>query len=269
MKGVICALLAATLATGPACVGSTGGEVVDFPAAASGPKDARAGQPLVFTNDRGWNVALSKAVIHVGATYLDQNLPVSGAQNTSCILPGLYIAQVTEGLDVDLLSPAPQRFPRAGHGTTGVALAGQVWLTGGAVDALTDETTILTIEGTASFGADVRPFAGAVTISANRKAESELAGANPICKERIVSPIPTRVVVERGGGLLLRIDPRLLFVNVDFAQLVKGTESYGFSDEPSDIDPASPSFYSQPSVNLYQNLHSGGALFTFTWEPSL
>src|SRR5579859_3049450 len=98
----------AVLALGAvACVGTTGGAIVDFPVAASGPPDAVAGQPLVFQGDFGWTVTLTKAVLHVGALYLDQAAPISGAQDTNCILPGTYVAEVTAGMDVDLLDPSP------------------------------------------------------------------------------------------------------------------------------------------------------------------
>src|SRR5437879_3036893 len=76
-------LAAGGLASG--CIGSTGGDVFSFDAAASGPKDAHAGEPLDFTTERGWHVVLTKATMHVGALYLDLSEPVSGAQNTSCI----------------------------------------------------------------------------------------------------------------------------------------------------------------------------------------
>ena len=254
-----------------ACVGTTGGDVVDFPVAAAGPSDAVAGKPYSLTTDRGWHVVLTKATLHVGALYLGQSQPISGAQNTSCILPGTYVAQVTTGMDVDLLSPVPQRFPVLGHGTTLPALVGQVWLTGGPVDQTTDVTPILVIEGTADRAGDVRPFRGQITISSNRQESSGTsAGANTICKQRIVTPVPTPgVTIQHDGGLLVRIDPRILFVNVDFGALGKFSTGYGFSDDPSQTDPASPLYYSQPSANLYQNLHSAGALYSFTWDGSL
>jgi hypothetical protein len=85
-----------------------------------------------------------------------------------------------------------------------------------------------------------------------------------------VTPIPTPdVTIQREGGLLLRVDPRLLFVNVDFAALGKFSSGYGFSDDPSQADPTSPLYYSQPSANLYQNIHSAGSLYRFSWDSGL
>jgi hypothetical protein len=269
MRRSLVALVIAT-ALG-ACVGTTGGDVVDFPVAAAGPTSLVAGQPLELTSDRGWRVVLTKAKLHIGALYLAAAQPVSGVQTNSCVLPGTYVAQVTRGADVDLLSPTPQRFPVLGHGTTLESLVGQLWLTGGPIDTASDPTPILVVEGTAERGGDVRPFSGQITISTNRQASGgSNAGASTICKQRIVTPIATPgLVIQHQGGLVLRIDPRLLFVNVDFGSLAKIGDRYAFSDEPSDIDPESPEYYSQPSANLYQNLHAAGGLYTFGWDPRL
>ncbi len=262
-------VVASLVALSVACVGSTGGDVIDFPAAAAGPRDATPGR-LELVNDRGWHVVLTKATLHIGALYLSQSEPVSGAQATACILPGTYVAQVTAGRDVDLLSPAPQPFPRSGHGTTLEAIVGQVWLTGGAVDQTNDATPILLLEGTADRDGDVRPFKGQITISTNRLEQGgTTAGSNTICKQRIVSPIPTSITIQHAGGLVLRIDPRTLFVNVDFGALVKFSSDYGFSDDPSQTDPKSPTVYTQPSANLYENLHAGTGLYAFEWDSSL
>jgi hypothetical protein len=259
-----------------ACVGTTGGELVTFPAAAAGPADADPGRPFEFSTG-GWHVVLTKAVLHVGALYLLQSKPTSGAQGLDCILPdnfGTYVGQVTPalspdaGLDVDLLSPALQRFSVQGTGTTiPPALTGQVWLTGGSINSAVDNTPILVVAGTAD---DRRgtffPFEGTITISTNRQGkDSQTAGVSPICKQRIVSPIPIDVSVRVTGGLILRIDPRQLFNLVDFGQLTKpdGSDTYRFVDETS------PDASAQPSTNLYANLRSAGALYTFTWSDNL
>jgi hypothetical protein len=249
-----------------ACVGTTGGQLVTFSAAAAGPADADPTQTFQFTTDRGWHVALSRAVLHIGALYLDQSMPVSGSQGTNCILPGTYVAQVTAGREVDLLSPTPQLFPVEGQGTTiPPALVGQVWLTGVDVNSAADTTPILLVAGTADDGnGRAFPFAGTVTIGSNRRAPgTQGAGASAICKQRIVS-IPTDVSVRSTGGLLLRVDPRALFTNVDFSQLGQlANATYAFSDEPNSPD------YTQPSRNLFLNLESAGALYTFSWSESL
>lgn len=258
------ATLLALLALCHGCVGTTGGQVIDFNAAASGPSDAQQGE-LDFKNSTGWQVQLTSATLHVGALYLVEALPTSGAQATSCVIPSTYVAEVTQGLDVDLLSNVAQPFPIRGHGTTLLALAGQVWLTQGLIDAPEQPPNepILTLAGTASREGVVRPFSAQLTISASNRTPtaSDSEFASPICKQRVVSPIETSVQVQAQGGLLLRIDPRLLFVNVDFGALSldSAQQTYAFKDDSSD----------QPSANLYQNLRSAGGLYSFSWAPNL
>lgn len=256
-----------------ACVGTTGYQLFDFPAAAAGGADATS--PLLFdettTAGHTWHVSLTQATLHIGAVYLNQAEPVSGSQSTDCILPGTYTAEVlgtpvdggTAGLDVDLLSPTPQLFPSDGHGTTYPTLVGQVWLTGGDINATDDVTKILVVAGTASDdGGTTIPFEGSITIGENRVPADQMTGGNPICKQRIVSPIPATVALQTTGGLLVRVDAKRLFVNVDFSQLQQFSSTYGFSDDPTSPD------YTQPSINLYSNLRSAGT-YTFSWEPSL
>src|SRR6478736_8338259 len=201
-------LLACSLLS-PACVGTTGDQVVDFDAVASGPADATAGQPLSCEGSRGWQVTLTHASLHVGALYLADAMPVSGAQATSCILPGSYVAQVVQGREIDLLSNAPQAFPVRGRGTTLEARAGQVWLTSDDVNLAsvpTPPTVILNVQGSAERPGEVRPFEAKLTIASNRVDSSgEAAGGSPICKERIVSPIPTAIRVENAGALGLHV----------------------------------------------------------------
>jgi hypothetical protein len=248
-----------------ACNGTTGEHLITFTAAAAGPRDATSG-PMAFTSGRGFAVTLTKAQLHVGAMYLNQSQPVSGAQETNCVLPGTYVAEVTNGLDVDLLSPAPQAFSAPGEGTTLPAIVGEVWLFEGDVNDVAGATPVLTVEGSVVVGSDMRPFQGKITIGSNRVEptnDPSQPGAHPICKQRIVSPIPAAITPSSGGSLLLRVDPREYFVNVDFAELHKFSDdppSFGFADSPAD----------QPSINLYNALRSAGGAYSFEWvTPSL
>jgi hypothetical protein len=261
------AVWALCISTG--CVGQTGGQTVDFSAAAAGPADAVAGQPLTFTTGAGWDVVLAQATLHIGAVYLDESRPISGGQATGCYLTGTYVAQETSGLDVDLLNPGLQIFPAKAHGITEpTALIGQVWLTGGDINASTDPTPILVVAGTATqagaAGGPNFPFMGTVTISSNHQAASSgAAGGDPICKARIVTPIDA-VLIETAGGLLLQIDPRAYFAGVDFSKLPAdaSTGGYAFSDDPTSTS------YSPTGYQLYTNLRQT-APYTFSWTDSL
>lgn len=249
-----------------ACVGQTGGDVIDFPVAAVGPANAVAGQPLACAGDGGWAITLTQASLHLGAVYLNQSQPVSGGQATGCYLTGTYLAQETSALDADLLSPTAQRFPSPAHGITDPpALVGQVWLTHGDINAVPDRMPILTVAGTAAQNGQSLPFSGSVSIGSNRQtAGGAVAGGDPICKERIVTPIRAALSIEWTGGLLVTIDPCRLFTNVDFSLLPAGTSpgTFAFSDDPASAD------YTQPSKNLYANLRNTGP-YTFSWTPDL
>ena len=193
--------------------------------------------------------------------------PVSGAQATDCYLTGTYVGQETSALDVDLLNPTPQPFPAPAVGVTEPpALVEQVWLTGPDINNPADATPILIIAGTATEGAATFPFTGTVTIGSNHAPSSSAsAGGDSICKQRIVSPIQEPVTIEKTGGLLLRIDPRTFFVDVDFSQLPADptTGGYAFSDDPSDS-----AAYAPTGQNLYSNLRST-APYQFSWSTDL
>jgi hypothetical protein len=256
-----------------ACLGTTGNAIVHFQAAAAGPADAVAGAPLEFTNFTGWHVVLTKATLHVGAMYLLQTLPTSGGGPAACVLPGTYVAEVTTdqgaidgiGIDVDLLSPRPKPFRNGGQGIDLAARAGQVWLTGVEVDQVSDQTTILSAEGTADRNGQFVPFVAKLTIGQNRivkPADSTKPGSDPICRQRVVSPIRVDLVPRGSGTLMLRIDPRhQLFDSVDFSELKPlpgNPQRYGFVDDSSDV----------PSATLYSGLRGAGPLYQFSWEGS-
>jgi hypothetical protein len=258
------ALISPLFVLAAACLGTTGGESFEFPAAAAGPSDAVAGQPYAFDTVAGWHVVLTKASILVGAVYVDRSAPVSGAQNTPCVLPDTYLAQVTTGMTVDLLSPTPTPFPARGQGITGFGRVGQVWLVGNSdINAVDGDTTILSALGTAQQGADVRPFSATISIGSKRLGGGAVAGASPPCKQRIVS-VPTQIAVQTQGGLLLRIDPKQLFSDVDFHDLkqVDASGRFVFRDDAGDTEDTA-------SANLYSNLHEDGPLYTFQWVTGL
>jgi hypothetical protein len=259
VAAVVCIALAG-------CVGRTGGETVRFAVAAAGPADAVAGQPLSFSSalpgGGSWQIDLARATLHIGAVYLDQSAPVSGGQATGCYLTGTYVAEETSALDVDLLSPVPQRFPGLARGITEPpALIGELWLTGGDINAVSSMTPILIVSGTATQNGATLPFTGTITIGTNWQPQTtSAAGGDPICKKRIVSQIPAAVALSATGGLLLRIDPRHFFDSVDFGQLPTDPQSGArvFPDGPGLV----------AAQNLFNNLHSI-APYTFSWSDAL
>lgn len=240
------------LLLGLAACGTTGGHVISFDVTAQG-----AEHGAVADTGLGWHVELSEAKLHLGAVYLNLAVPISGSQETNCILPGIYTAQELEPLDVDALSTAPQAFPAPATGTDDVARTGEIWLTGGNVNADSDSTVIATIAGTATRAAQVVPFTADITISTGNRgipaSNPALPSQHPICKQRIVSPIPINLQPHDGGTLAITVDPSGWFANVDFSLLPAGGV---FPDD--NTNPA--------SQNLFTAVRAAAATFQFSFH---
>jgi hypothetical protein len=243
-----------------ACNDSTGGGLVTFPAYVTGPELDNPGRPYAFDSTAGYHIELERAQLRVGALYLNRARPSLGAAESPCVQSGIYVAEVTSAAVLDVLSVQRVRFATSGTGTADRALSGEVWLTGDRVDAERDSTRILDVSGTAQRGAARFGFYGAITISDNRKttaADPALPGANPLCKQRIVTPIPVDITPANHGALLLRVDPRPWFAQVDFASLpgaVGNGESLEIPDDNENI----------ASLALFQGLRTLGA-YAFEW----
>ncbi|MBL9003994.1 MAG: hypothetical protein JNJ46_07090 [Myxococcales bacterium] len=254
--------LAVSLGCWAGCGDTTGGARVAFDVAAAGPSDATGGA-LTFMSPQGYRVTLDRARLYIGALYLNQTVPTSGAQETGCIRPGIYVAQATGSLWVDALSPQQQPFATRGEGIASEAKAGELWLTAGDIQRIDDNTVIVDAAGTAQRGGQSYPFEAQLSIGRNRLIPSmdpAYPGTNPICKQRIVSLIPTDLIPQEGGTLLLRIDPRRWFDTVDFSQVPKVQDSpalYRFSnrnDNPADL-------------SLFNNgIRSRSGPYSFSWQ---
>lgn len=242
------------------CVGTTGGDEFSFEAYARGPRGVSA--PYTFQNARGYTVALTRARVRVGAAYLNRSVPTSVSASTTCALPGAYVAEVTGSLDVDALSGELQRFPIPGTATSDRAQSGEVWLTGGDVNEPLDATVILDVAGTVEAAGESHAFDGKLTIGENRLAPTPPAepGLKPICKERIVAPVPVDVTPERGEHLTLAVEPATMFANVDFSLLTPDADgTLHFDDDPVTATPA--------STNLYIGLRASSGVYSFAFEP--
>jgi len=239
-----------------ACTSTTGGTTVTYDVAAAGvalPNNA-------IDTAMGWHVALDKLVVHVGAVYLNLAVANSGdLTSTACILPGIYTGEELFGLDVDVLSATPQPFAQRGHGTDDEARTGEVWLTGGDVNALADPTIVADLAGTATSATATLPFAARVTIGANRaipESDPAMPSQHPICKQRIVTPIAIDFRPRDGGTLLVTIDPSSWFTTIDFTTLPVIGGVATFPDDNS--IPA--------SQNLFTALRSANGTFNLSFQ---
>jgi hypothetical protein len=220
------------------------------------------GTSLEFTNGLGYHVVLTRAQLHIGSVYLNQTVPSSGAQATACVLPGIYVGQVLGSLDVDALSPSPQPFPVNGEANAIQARAGELWLTGGDVNNIDDSTLILSAAGTADRGSTSYPFVANITIGRNRlipSSDPAFPSLNPICKQRIVSPIPIDLTPQSNGELRIAVDPRVWFGAVDFSTLIvrdPATLIYQFSN----------SAQTEADINLYNGMRATQGAYQFRWQ---
>jgi hypothetical protein len=247
------------------CIQTTGGRLVAFSAQASGDPAVVSGGPLRFTTPAGFDVTLTRALLFVGAVYLSQQNPQTYTLETSCIQPGLYTGEVRAAVRVDALSPTPVAFPIAGSGTDAQTRAAELWLTGGDVEAAVDNTVVLDVAGTASRGAETFPFEGTFTISQNRVVPPRnpaLPGSNPLCRQRIVAPIPFEAQLSEGSALSLLVDARAWFAAVDFSTLTKVSDApplYRFVDDTSSS--------AQADRALYNGLRAAVGPYRFTLTP--
>ena len=80
------------------------------------------------SHSTSFQVSLTRAQLRIGAVYLNASVPISGAGATSCVLPGIYVAEAFGPATIDLLSPSLQQFPGTGEGTQNEAKTAEVWL---------------------------------------------------------------------------------------------------------------------------------------------
>jgi len=235
-----CPLAAAFVLTG--CVGSTGGDPFPLEAAARGVPDAGES----FVNGRGFSMTLTRANVLIGAVYLNRSVPTSVSSGTACTLDGVYVAEVAGPLVVNALSDEPQPFPDLGEATADRARTGEVWLSGGAIDDADAASVVLDVAGSVELAGRLQPFSAELTIGTNRLTPTPTAepGLGPICKQRIVSPVPVDVRPARGERLTLTIDPTRWFANVDFSTLAPDDDGVlRFDDDPATATAASRNLY--------------------------
>lgn len=269
-----------------ACNGTTGDQLITFQAYAAGAKGA--GEPF---SSNGYTIQLTYAKMYVGALYVNE----APAQNGStfdtpvCIDEGIYCAQVTNGLDVDLLSTTPQAFPEQGTGSADLGQSWQLYLVDGDVNQPeingfgVPHTADLIGTATRESDGKVFPWAATVTINASNRGmpaqEAGQPGANPICQQRIINLSGIHIQFAPGGTLLLTIDPRIWFRQaVDFASLPSVASPQCTTDQGSVYGCAESCIPdasnlpgsmagSQDGFNLFRGIQTAGSAgFTLTYS---
>jgi len=226
LSGVLPALLAGLVGLATAsCNGTTGDELITFPAYAAGAPEAS--QPFSIN---GYTVKLTYAQMYIGAVYVDEAPLATASESPICINPGIYAAQVPGGVEVNLLSTTPQPFSVPGNGTADVGQSWELWLTDGDVNN-PDNTgygvpNTVDLQGKATRQSDGKVFSFAATVNINQDnrgvpvSDPSQPGQNPICKQRIVEIGGISLQLTGGGALQVTVDPRGWFnLDLDFATL--------------------------------------------------
>ncbi|HVZ37272.1 MAG TPA: hypothetical protein VG963_32850, partial [Polyangiaceae bacterium] len=192
---------------------------------ASGPADVDG--PLDFETGSGFQVHLTAARLHVGAVYFRLGQANPGSANASCVGDTTYGLQVPGPGDVDALSSLPQEFSILGNATSDLDQSGEIWLVDGDINRVASSTVVAAVEGIATKNGRTLPIRGSISIGQNHvipPSNPAQPGQNPICKQRIVAPIPLEIQPAVGGDLLLRVDPRPWLRDVDFSTLSAGED---------------------------------------------
>ncbi|MER2564875.1 MAG: hypothetical protein ABTQ32_29395 [Myxococcaceae bacterium] len=241
------------------CINSTGNALVTFQATGSAAPDIGAvqGQPLRFTTPRGFDVTLTTARVFVGALYFSTVEPMtaSGSLEAPCVAPGITTGEVRGGLELDVLDPTPQPFPVQGLGSDLPTRSASLWLTNGDVNASDERTVVLKVEGEATRGAETYPFTASLRIGNNRVTPPRnpaLPSSNPICEQRIVTPIAFDTTLSQGATVKLLVDPRAYFTSVDFATLEQVSMTpprYRFRDDAATAEQADTALFNALRAN--------------------
>lgn len=263
------AAFAATLGVTPACLIPTGGERFSFDARAAGPADADGGT-LRFTDDRGFDVALSRATLTLGPVYLDAAAPDGDEPRSTwwrALGPlavraahahgadeGQIVGEVLSTVTVELTRGQPVDF--AARGTS---LDARVR----ALRLRYDAAPTLLVEGRARGPGDVElGFRGALALD---DAWLGAAQARRIPDVRAVTGVHAELRPTRGGSLLVRIDPRALLEGCDFASLSTSPV------DPTDptrrllVQPTATAPADQVMTRLFDNLRRHDGVYDARW----
>ncbi len=231
--------LGAVALAAASCTGTTGDQLITFPAYAAGAKGA--GDAF---SANGYTIKLTFAQMYIGAVYIDEAPLATGAESPICTNPGVYAAQVPGGVEVNLLSTSPQPFSIQGNGTADLGQSWELWLTDGDVNAAdsTNGTTpnIVDLQGTATRNSDGAVFTFAATVNINQDnrgiptSDPSQPGLNPICKQRILEEGGIDQLLFPNGQLTVTVDPRGWFnLPIDFSTLPPVTSDVCETDQAS------------------------------------
>ena len=263
------------------CASDTGSRRFSFEAAAGGALSADGGA-APFTNQTGWTVTLSQAIVTLGPIYLnaspplrsplqsvlDRLVPDARAQATAHLDEGRIVGEVLAQVEFDALSPELVTFPVPGTLTEEEVRTADVWFypaPGVSPEATRIDTVALEVSGEASRDGQTLRFHGALVLDDDWLSAQPAGtrGSPSMAEIRRVRGIAAPFLPEPGGRLALRFDVQRLFRGADFS---------GLDDNPVDEDGVRELVQEragrdQVMNNLYQGLREANGTYAVSWEP--
>lgn len=280
------ALVVAQVASNAGCAGGTGSARFEFDARISGPADAPStGGPLVFTNEKGFAVTLTRATVTLGPVYLNVIAPLRGdtlgfsdlfegtafAAGEDHLGEGRVVGEVLGQVTFDALSSRWVSFPVRGTIVDETVRTTDLWFypePGVSPDTTKIDTVALDVAGSAEKDGVRVPFRGKLVLDDAwlPDATSGQRAKQSIAQIRKVRGISSAFRPTEGGSLEIRFDVRRPFRGADFSNLAAN---------PTDKDGTKVLVQAktgkvttdQVMTNLYQGLRDATGTYSIAWRP--
>jgi hypothetical protein len=271
-----CACAASIVTLLGACGADTGSERFAFEAVAGGAA-AATGVPLVFTNQTGWAITLTRADVTLGPVYLNVQPPLRVGHWLDWLVPPAFAqaAHLDEGrvagevlgqVTFSALSPELVPFPVTGTLAQEQVRTVEVWFyprPGVAAETAGIDTVALDVAGEATRDGVTYPFAGQLVLDQDWVVDQVAGtrGTASITEIRQVRGVAADFFPIEGGRLELRLDITRLFRGANFASL---EDNLAGADGVRQLSQA-PASRDQVMNNLYLGLREANGTYAVSW----
>lgn len=259
-----------------ACSADTGSQRLAFEAVAGGAASA-TGAPLVFTNQTGWAITLTRADVTLGPVYVNVQPPLRLGNWLDWLVPPAFAqaAHLDEGrvagevlgqVTFSALSAELVPFSVTGTLAQEQVRTVEVWFyprPGVAAETAAIDTVALDVAGEATRDGVSYPFAGQLVLDEDWVADQVAGtrGTASITEIRQARGVAADFFPIEGGRLELRLDITRLFRGANFASL---------EDNPAAADGVrqlsqAPASRDQVMNNLYLGLREANGTYAVSW----
>ncbi len=270
----------AAIAMSFGCAGTTGTRKIAFEAYAQGTESGRS----PFTNERGFEVLLSKATVTFGPVYLNVVSPRQSSSGPDTFFrrlvegtahaagedhlgSGRVVGEVLGQVTFDALSDSRIRFPVPGVVTNENVRTVDLWFfpASGQDPETKRVPAALTVEGVARRDGRSIPFRGALVLDDSWLPDAKVGSreARTLADIRRLRGISASLVPTEGGALEVSLDVRALFRGADFDALEANPID---SDGARRLVQGKATGADQVMTNLFQGLKSSSGVWTVRWN---